>query len=420
MPDLKCGDGEEKVPFKLHDDETAEGNEKGYDEVELCEYISPSGDILLACVCAQVKQKKHERKRLEAFALHTLGQNLSDSNATIMFTKYNLSSSESVASLRALYRSERLLSINKDFPPSSTHEQIGRLTNKAERARAKFTETMLTTHAKRIAYMSENVGSKEEALEISAIDEFIDRNSLMSKYGVEVATDNPKALLKELLEWFQEEFPYYYSGCQSPVLICSNNHEVDKKGAEFIGCVYPNMEERDSRAGICELYLCDTCKRISRFPRFHSMRAVLETRRGRCGEYSILMLRILEQLGYRARYVADWADHVWVEVQLGLGEDEGWVHVDSCEASIDEPLIYHGWGKNQTHIYSFHPHRERYGDEVCGSGVVEDVTLNYTPEAEHPAVKARRCEDGLDDQTIAEAMAQAADLITQGLDPDAH
>tara|TARA_A100001035_G_scaffold190244_1_gene151900 strand:- start:642 stop:1082 length:441 start_codon:yes stop_codon:yes gene_type:complete len=145
------------------------------------------------------------------------------------------------------------------------------------------------------------------------------------------------------------------------------------------------------------------------------MRTVLQSRRGRCGEYSILTLRLLERLGYRTRYIVDWADHVWVEVHL---DDDGrWVHVDSCEASIDEPLIYHGWGKKQTHIYSFRPYRLASKDEEDLERV-KDVTLCYTPESEHAAVMERRKEEGLTNAHITDAMKKAAELITVGLDPD--
>ena len=124
-------------------------------------------------------------------------------------------------------------------------------------------------------------------------------------------------------------------------------------------------------------------------------------------------MRLLERLGYLVRYIADWEDHVWVEVAL---DDGTWVHLDSCEASVDEPLIYNGWGKNQTHIYSFRPHRfaSEKEDELA---LVEDVTLKYTPPSEHAAVAERRRNEGLTSVTIAEAMAMATELIFTGLDP---
>jgi transglutaminase-like putative cysteine protease len=41
-----------------------------------------------------------------------------------------------------------------------------------------------------------------------------------------------------------------------------------------------------------------------------SPRQVLDTRRGRCGEYSVLVLHMLQALGYTARWVVDRDDHV--------------------------------------------------------------------------------------------------------------
>jgi hypothetical protein len=37
---------------------------------------------------------------------------------------------------------------------------------------------------------------------------------------------------------------------------------------------------------------------------------VIETRMGRCGEYSVLMMQMLESLDYDTKWVVDWADHV--------------------------------------------------------------------------------------------------------------
>jgi len=44
---------------------------------------------------------------------------------------------------------------------------------------------------------------------------------------------------------------------------------------------------------------------------------------------------------------------VWVEVLILSGssaECDRWIHIDPCEAAVDEPLIYQGWGKNLTYI----------------------------------------------------------------------
>jgi hypothetical protein len=46
-----------------------------------------------------------------------------------------------------------------------------------------------------------------------------------------------------------------------------------------------------------------------------------------------------------------------------------WVHIDPCEASIGEPLLYSaGWGKNLTYVVAL------------GDGYISDVTPGYTGE----------------------------------------
>lgn len=83
--------------------------------------------------------------------------------------------------------------------------------------------------------------------------------------------------------------------------------------------------------GACCLFLCAFWL-LFFFPgrgRYVAVSKVLETRRGRCGEYSVLMMRLLEALGYSCRWVVDWSDHVWVEARVG----GNWVHVDPCEVT---------------------------------------------------------------------------------------
>ncbi|CAN0091109.1 unnamed protein product [Ectocarpus sp. 8 AP-2014] len=189
--------------------------------------------------------------------------------------------------------------------------------------------------------------------------------------------------IKAILEWFRQDFPYYYSGCHA----CGNGDNNT-----FVGYVYPTAEEREFRAGLAEVYLCSSCGHVSRFPRYTAVSKVLDNQRGRCGEYSVLMLRLLEALGYTCRWVVDWADHVWVEARV----DRRWVHVDPCEAAVDEPLLYESWGKNQTYILAFSPTE------------VVDVTETYTSDFE--AAKARR---DVDPETMAALLAEATETLRQ-------
>ena len=191
------------------------------DKIELCEFISSSGETIIASVCMREHYGRNdvkERTRLEAFSPGTIGDESElKFNDTMVFKTYNLSIDEDIDSLRAIFRSERLLSHSKDFPPSRTNFDISKIKNKKERARAKFKETLLSMHARRIAYMS--MPSEEESLEVAAIDRFISDatlvktergsvTSLKDLYAAKIESSiDRKARLKKMLLWFRENFP---------------------------------------------------------------------------------------------------------------------------------------------------------------------------------------------------------------------
>jgi len=110
----------------------------------------------------------------------------------------------------------------------------------------------------------------------------------------------------------------------------------------------------------------------------------------------MLLYRMLRALGYaNSRWVVDWADHVWADVWLGdqvreRFEGGRWVHLDPCEASVDNPLLYESWGKNQTCILGFYdPYVE---DEAVGARefpLIEDITSQYTSD-ELSTIEERR------------------------------
>lgn len=123
-------------------------------------------------------------------------------------------------------------------------------------------------------------------------------------------------------------------------------------------------------------------------PRYNRVAKTLELRQGRCGEYSALLFQLALALGYRARWVVDWTDHLWVELAIDQRQSEqrqsehhqseqhqsrhssdasSWMHADPCEASLDEPHLYEGgWGKNLTYVVAF-----------GSDGAVEEVTRDY-------------------------------------------
>ncbi len=120
----------------------------------------------------------------------------------------------------------------------------------------------------------------------------------------------------------------------------------------------------------------------------------MKKRRGRCGEYSVLMFRMLQALGYDTRWVVDWGDHCWAEVLV----NGRWVHVDSCEAAVDEPSLYESWGKNMTFCvaYSLSPKAEAV-----------DVTGTYCTD-----MKSARLRRGISSQQMNQLLQKATSILS--------
>ena len=160
--------------------------------------------------------------------------------------------------------------------------------------------------------------------------------------------------LKELLRWFKADF---FKWTNAPVCsFCSGK-------TEHAGMGQPTPQEAADLASRVELYTCQSCGTQTRFPRYNKATKLLETRNGRCGEWANCFTLLCRSIGFPARMVFDWTDHVWTEVyveaELAATEGEapltaGWKHCDSCENRFDAPLLYEsGWGKKLSYVVAF-------------------------------------------------------------------
>lgn len=173
-------------------------------------------------------------------------------------------------------------------------------------------------------------------------------------------------LLLELLHWFKQEFFTWVDSL--PCSRCGGQTQSSEALA-------PSTEDLRWGAQRVENHYCPTCQLSTRFPRYNNPEKLLETRRGRCGEWANCFTLCCRALGLEARYIWDSTDHVWTEV-YSISQQR-WLHCDSCENACDKPLLYEvGWGKKLSYVLAFSK------DQVV------DVTWRYS--CKHQEVLSRR------------------------------
>ncbi|WCJ43905.1 Peptide-N(4)-(N-acetyl-beta-glucosaminyl)asparagine amidase [Euphorbia peplus] len=168
-------------------------------------------------------------------------------------------------------------------------------------------------------------------------------------------TEQDHAFLLQLLFWFKASFRWVNAppcdGCGSDTI------------NQGMGAALPS--EIQYGANRVEIYRCSNCSRITRFPRYNDPLKLLETRRGRCGEWANCFTLYCRAFGYDSRLILDFTDHVWTEC---FSQFWGrWMHLDPCEGTYDKPLLYEkGWGKKLNYVIA-----------IAKDGVY-DVTKRYT------------------------------------------
>ncbi|KAH7543671.1 hypothetical protein FEM48_Zijuj02G0210000 [Ziziphus jujuba var. spinosa] len=184
-------------------------------------------------------------------------------------------------------------------------------------------------------------------------------------------TEQDHAFLLQLLFWFNHSFRWVYS----PPPCDGCGRETIKQGTDA-----PLPSELRFRCSQVEIYRCNFCSGVTRFPRYNDPSKLIETRRGRCGEWAncfTFYCRVLAtipawkkatkwcRINLFCDLVLDFTDHVWTECfSQFLGR---WIHLDACNAWYDNPLLYEkGWKKKLNYVIA-----------IAKDGVY-DVTKRYT------------------------------------------
>lgn len=163
------------------------------------------------------------------------------------------------------------------------------------------------------------------------------------------ALDYTDELVRQLLRWFKEDFFRWVNklNCEA----CGND---DQDSIIALGARRAYSQDHFAgQANVVERYRCQKCSAEYEFPRYNNPARLLQTRKGRCGEWNNCFVLLLVSLGLDVRYVWNAEDHVWCE--YFSANLKRWVHLDSCENSFDNPLLYNdGWGKRMSYTFAIH------------------------------------------------------------------
>jgi hypothetical protein len=196
---------------------------------------------------------------------------------------------------------------------------------------------------------------------------------------------------KEVLSLIKKNFNFFHG---DKCLVKSHNGQACGDSVLRLGASSCNEEESHHMCSYSELYQCPQCGASFRFPRYRSVPKLLETKLGRCGEFSDVALAVFNLLGYESKQVIDHTDHVWIEI--GIPDEDGkvqFVHGDPSEGILDEPFLYQdNWKKQLTFVFSHTPTS------------TEDRTNIYWHPEQHRNIVERR---GMSDEELSKEVFNA-------------